>query len=244
MDHPTLYAWGLAPDPVFPFRGPLSTAGVEDLRGGPFRSSHAAFRFDVANDGWRTPTGAPDSTVANEVGQGRFGTDLRRRLASTLTRQVRLSLAVEQLPDRSNRVDLDRRFLDLLGNPRPSIRYRIDDYTLTGMVEARRVAAEMFARAGVEDHSDDEARNWFPTVEHQGRVLPYHGMGHFAGTHLMGTDARSSVVDHSQRSWDHRNLYLIGSGSFPTMGTSNPTLTIAALAARTAEHLAADLDDL
>ena len=243
MDHPTLYAWGLAPEPVFPFRGPLSTAGVEDLRGGPFRSAHAAFRFDVGNDGWRAPTGAPDSTVTEEVNLGHFGTDLRRRLASTLTRQVRMSVAVEQLPDPANRVRLDQRFLDPLGNPRPAIHYRIDDYTLAGMVEARRVAREMFARAGVEDCSNGEAHNWFPSVEYQGALLHYHGMGHFAGTHLMGDDTSTSVVDHTQRSWDHRNLYLIGSGSFPTMGTSNPTLTIAALAIRTAEHLAAELDN-
>ncbi len=244
MDHPTLYAWGLAPEPVYPFRGPLSTAGVEDLRGGPFRSTHAAFRFDVANDGWRAPTGAPDTTVTGEVDQGHFGADLRRRLATTLTRQVRLSLAVEQLPDPANRISLDWRFLDPLGNPRPAINYRIDEYTLAGMVEAKRVAGAMFSRAGIEDRSDDDVQKWFPTIEHQGQVFSYHGMGHFAGTHMMGDDARTSVVDHSQRSWDHQNLYLIGSGSFPTMGTSNPTLTIAALAVRTAETLAAELGDL
>jgi choline dehydrogenase-like flavoprotein len=66
-------------------------------------------------------------------------------------------------------------------------------------------------------------------------------MGHFAGTHLMGASASDSVVDGDQRSWDYRNLYLIGSGSMPTMGTSNPTLTIAALAARSAAHIVTSL---
>jgi choline dehydrogenase-like flavoprotein len=46
MDHPALYAWGLSPVNVGAFRGPLSTAGIDDLRGGAFRASHAAFRFD------------------------------------------------------------------------------------------------------------------------------------------------------------------------------------------------------
>jgi choline dehydrogenase-like flavoprotein len=50
------------------------------------------------------------------------------------------------------------------------------------------------------------------------------------------------VVDAEQRSWNHRNLYLVGCGSFPTLGTSNPTLTLAALAIRTAKHLAAELN--
>ena len=242
MDHPTLYAWGLAPVPVGPFRGPLSSSGVEDLRAGSFRARHAAFRFDVGNDGWRAPTGAPEANVHDEVmNNNRFGSALRERLASTLSRQVRMSLAVEQLPNMGNRVTLDRRFVDPLGNPRPAISYEIDDYTLAGMVEATRVAKAIFAHAGVEDCSDQKPDKWFPSVQYGDTVFHYHGMGHFAGTHLMGDDPRNSVVDHTQRCWDHKNLYLIGSGSFPTMGTSNPTLTIAALAARTAEHLVSEL---
>lgn len=242
MDHPTLYAFGNAPGPVGAFRGPLSTSGIEELRGGGFRARHAAFRFDIGNDGWRAPAGAPDSTVMDEVLKSRrFGTALRRQLAESLRRQVRLSLAVEQLPERENRVTLDRRFVDPLGNPRPAIHYRISDYTLAGMVAARDVSKQLFRHAGVEDMTDSGPSKWFPTAVYRDTVLRYHGMGHFAGTHLMGKDARDSVLDHLQRCWEHPNLYMVGSGSFPTMGTSNPTLTIAALAIRTARHLAKEL---
>lgn len=242
MDHPTLYAWGLFPEAVHPYRGPLSTSGVEDLRAGPFRSQHAAFRFDVGNDGWRAPSGDPDSLVISEImSKRRYGRALRQALTSTLSRQVRLSLAVEQLPESSNRVTLDRRFLDPLGNPRPAIHYRISDYTLRGMVAARDVSRQLFQHAGVQDFSDAGGAKWFPTISYQGQVLAYHGMGHFGGTHIMGSNPQDSVVDSSQRCWEHPNLYLIGSGSFPTMGTSNPTLTIAALAIRTAEHLIKEL---
>ncbi len=242
MDHPTLYAYGLTPDPVWPFRGPPSTAGVEDFRSGGFRGTHAAFRFDVGNDGWRAPTGAPDSTVHQAAyDEGLFGAALRRSLTSTLSRQVRFSLAVEQLPDPDNRVTLDRDLRDPLGNPRPAIDYRIDDYTLAGMVEASRVAGAIFAHAGIDDFSHTDSGKWFPSAAYGERVFHYHGMGHFAGTHIMGDDPATSVVDHTQRCWDHDNLYLIGSGSFPTMGTSNPTLTIAAMAARTADQLATKL---
>lgn len=242
MDHPTLYAWGLFPEKVHPYRGPLSTSGIEDLRGGPFRSEHAAFRFDIGNDGWRAPAGHPDALVLREVMKARrFGKGLREQIGTTLSRQVRMSLAVEQLPDPGNRVTLDRRFLDPLGNPRPAIRYKIGDYTLKGMLAAREVSRQIFQHAGVEDFTDKGEANWFPTVTFSAQVIPYHGMGHFGGTHLMGTDPRDSVLDRNQRCWEHRNLYLIGSGSFPTMGTSNPTLTIGAMAIRTAEHLIAEL---
>jgi choline dehydrogenase-like flavoprotein len=242
MDHPALYAWGLAPEPVGPFRGPLSTSGIEELRCGAFRTKHAAFRFDIGNDGWRATTGAPDTTVANAVmKQRRFGKDLRKQLAAQLSRQVRFSLAIEQLPDPSNRVSVDRRFLDPLGNPRPAINYSIDEYTLGGMVAATRVYQEVFRRAGITDYTHLDESGWFPSVKYGETLFHYHGMGHFAGTHVMGNDPGDSVVDAHQRCWEHRNLYLVGSGSFPTMGTSNPTLTLSALALRTAEHLVREL---
>jgi choline dehydrogenase-like flavoprotein len=242
MDHPALYAWGLAPVPVGAFRGPLSTAGIEDLRGGSFRAEHAAFRFDVGNDGWRAPTGAPDSTVAAAVtGDGLYGSRLRGHLAQTLPRQVRFSIAVEQLRSADNNVTIDPRHVDPLGNPRPVLRYHLDDYTLAGMAAATGVYREVFRRAGIEDRTDPERGTWFPSVPYGDQVFHYHGMGHLAGTHVMGGSAEDSVVDPDQRSWQHRNLYLVGAGSFPTMGTSNPTLTTAALSLRTAKHMTSEL---
>lgn len=242
MDHPALYVWGLAPEPVGAYRGPLSTAGMEDLRAGKFRAKHAAFRFDIGNDGWRAATGAPDAAVTHAVTRSNlFGRELHNWLASTLSRHVRFTLATEQLPDTANRVTIDPRYLDPLGNPRPVISYRIDDYTLAGMAAATKVSQEVFRRAGITDCTDPDQSLPFPSVKNGNTVVHYHGMGHFAGTHAMGNNPRESVVNSYQRSWDHRNLYLVGAGSMPTMGTSNPTLTLSALAIRTAEHLIAEL---
>jgi choline dehydrogenase-like flavoprotein len=72
-------------------------------------------------------------------------------------------------------------------------------------------------------------------------TLTYGGAGHIMGTYRMGDDPKTSVVNSFQRSHDHNNLYLVGSGTFPTGGTANPTLTLAALAMRTADRIVADL---
>lgn len=58
----------------------------------------------------------------------------------------------------------------------------------------------------------------------------------------MGSDPSTSVVDADQRSWDHQNLYLVGGGSMPTVGTSNVTLTIAALCLRSTRAMLAQLE--
>jgi choline dehydrogenase-like flavoprotein len=242
MDHPALYAWGLSPVPIGAFRGPLSTSGIEELRGGAFRAGHAAFRFDIGNDGWRATTGAPDTTTKDAVNKERlFGQGLRDHLAKELSRQVRFSIAVEQLWSQANTVTIDPRYTDPLGNPRPVISYHVDDYTLAGMAAATDVYRQVFAKAGIADHSDPAHSSWFPAATYNGATFHYHGMGHFAGTHVMGRSSQDSVVDTDQRSWEHRNLYLVGSGSFPSMGTSNPTLTMAALTLRTAEQMIVEL---
>ncbi|PSQ39508.1 GMC family oxidoreductase, partial [Halobacteriales archaeon SW_12_71_31] len=57
------------------------------------------------------------------------------------------------------------------------------------------------------------------------------------GTTPMGDDPAESVVDPDLRTHDHPNLWLVGSGAFPTAGAVNPTLTIAALSLRAAEDV-------
>ena len=65
--------------------------------------------------------------------------------------------------------------------------------------------------------------------------------GNIMCTHRMGTDPCKSVVDASQKSHDVQNLWIVGSGSFPTVATANPTLTIMALAFKSADSIIAAL---
>lgn len=65
------------------------------------------------------------------------------------------------------------------------------------------------------------------------------GGGHTMGTTRMGTTPADSVCDATLRVHGYDNLYLGGSSVFPTGGAANPTLTIAALSFRLADHLRA-----
>jgi glucose dehydrogenase len=69
----------------------------------------------------------------------------------------------------------------------------------------------------------------------------YDGAGHIMGTCRMENDPRSSVVNGQCRAHDHKNLFIAGSSVFPTVGSPNPTLSIAALALRAAQDIAAQL---
>src|SRR5262245_5004493 len=256
MDHPYYVAWGLAPKPLYPYRGPLITSGIGDLCDGQFRAKRAAFRVDIGNDGWNFLVGGtggdPNVTTFDFVNgtnnsrlnsaspkEALLGDRLVGRLNDVFTRQFRVGFLVEQTPDRDNRVTLSES-RDGLGLPRPEISYNISAYTRQGIVAAHRMRNLLFKKMGIEDKTEipknDPAR-FEEQIDGKLVTLTFMGAGHIMGTCRMGDDPKSSVVDKFQRSHDHRNLYLVGSSTFPTGGTANPTLTIAALSFRTADHI-------
>jgi len=266
MDHPYYVVWGLMPPdrPVYPYRGPLSTSGIEDLRDGKFRRERGAFRVDIGNEGWNFVVGGfggdPNVTTTDFVngtnasglntkeitGLDRdnaalFGPQLANTLNNLISRQIRFGFLVEQPPETSNSVTLsDPSITDGLGLRRPQISYRISDYTKKGIVQARKMANLIFAKMGAKQFTKvlpDDPTRFEADVDGEKVMLNFMGAGHVMGTHRMGSNAKDSVVDSFQRSWDHKNLFLVGSGTFPTTGTANPTLTIAALSLRTADKI-------
>ena len=60
---------------------------------------------------------------------------------------------------------------------------------------------------------------------------------HLNGTARMGFDRETSVVDADCRSWDVPNLWICDGSVFPTVGGVNPSLTIQAIACRTADRI-------
>jgi choline dehydrogenase-like flavoprotein len=231
MDHLQKAVLGTAREPLYPFRGPPSTSGIETFRDGDFRKVRGAFRMSLGNDGW-SRTGSPQTDVARLIqGAGLFGRELRDRLFHDVSRQVRMSCSVEVLPNPANRVTLSP-LEDSFGVPRPQLHFATDDYTRTAFGPALDVILEVFRAIDATVTSVD--RN----------PLNYSGAGHIMGTCRMGFDPKQAVVDPDCRSFDHRNLYVVGAGTFPTCGTANPTITVAALALRAAEHVMALLPKL
>ncbi|MBX8814406.1 GMC family oxidoreductase [Pseudochrobactrum algeriensis] len=224
MDHPSKLSWAEAKDPVWPYRGPLSTSGIENLRDGEFRKDRAAFRIEIGNDGHNWPTGAPLSTAVELAKQGLRGAELDAAIRQVTSRHIRLASLVEQSPEASNRVTLDPEKRDANGMPLPRIEYNYDEYTRAGLAEAEKAHTEIFTALGATN------------INHAKDI---QGSGHVIGTVRMGTDAASAVVDADLRSFNHRNLFLLGSGTFPTSATANPTLTIAALSLKAVPAIAA-----
>lgn len=262
MDHPLYLAWAQASEPVYGFRGPLATSGIESMRDGDFRKERAAFRIEIGNEGWNFSIGDPWTTTldfvngwnnsglnpkapASTAPQALWGPDLVKALNDGFSRQFRLGFLVEQSPDESNFVTLSTTEFDHLGFPRPQIVYDLSPYTRAGFAAAKQAADAIFNMMGATQFTTAPAANdpsaFDVVIDGKPDRLKFFGAGHIVGTYRMGDDPTTSVVDADQRSWDHKNLFLIGSGNFCTVATANPTLTIAALALKAAQSV---LDDL
>lgn len=229
MDHPQGAGGCLVPEPLFPFRGPPTTSGIDVFRDGEFRKQHAAFRMSLGNDGWGQRIESPGNTIEKLVDQKYFGASLRTAVRDRLTHQFRISFSTELLPDEGNRVELSAQKMDALGIPRPALAFKVPQYNIDAFDKAREVIRQIFV-----------ALKGTPPV-FSPKDADFTGAGHIMGTCRMGKDPAKSVVDADGRSHDHPNLFIVGTSVFPTCGTANPTLTAVALTLRANRAILNDL---
>ena len=220
-DHPGTWTGGNLPQAYAGSRGPLQLAGIDSVREGDFRGERSAFRFEINHSG-----GNPLDIARDLIGRGHVGKELVEAIRGLAPYQVSFSSLTEQLPNPENRIVPDPVEVDALGIPRPRLTYAHDDYTRAGISAAQDFHFELLNAMGV--------------TEIASSGTPF-GVGHLMGTYRMGDDPATSVTDRTGRTHDHANLYLAGSGLFPTSGTANPTLTLAALALMTADAISQDL---
>ncbi|MDA8232751.1 MAG: GMC family oxidoreductase [Magnetospirillum sp.] len=142
-----------------------------------------------------------------------------------------LDYNAEQVPNPESRVTLtDKR--DVFGVPRLHVNWQVTPQDTESIVAAHRALASALARSGTGrlEFDEDAIRGGYNAIG-----------GHHIGTARMADDPSAGVVDRDCRVFTVENLWLAGSAVFPTSSHANPTLTIVALAARLAAHLAAQL---
>lgn len=164
--------------------------------------------------------------LPNHAFDNRWGAPVHD-LARYTGRSMIWSGTIDDFPEESNTVTLDRSALDSSGLPGVKINYRRNE-------NSDRIIDFMHARM-IEAH---EAAGANRTL-----IGPLTESGHLLGTARMGTDPATSVVDAFGRSHDVPNLFVVDGSVMVTGGSVNPTAAIAALALRTATHLADTASD-
>jgi len=76
-----------------------------------------------------------------------------------------------------------------------------------------------------------------PNKDGSKAIEPGGSIIHEVGGTIMGPDAASSVTNSHSQTWDVKNIFVADGGVFASNADKNPTLTIMALAWRTADRI-------
>lgn len=133
-------------------------------------------------------------------------------------RYVSFGIVGECLPSENNTVTLSNE-LDQYGIPRARVTYSCLDNDKKLIEHGVQKCREIHEAAGATE------------------MFHYPGTAHLLGTCRMGNDPRTSVVNKWCRSHDIPNLFICDGSVFVTGAGVNPTLTVEALASRTADYI-------
>ena len=133
----------------------------------------------------------------------------------------------EQEAINASRVYLDGE-KDKLGMPKLILDWKVSDRSLKSSLRLMHLLDEHF-RMHEAGHIEEDLTEI--------KTLPYTDASHHLGTTRMSADPKTGVVDANCQVHGVDNLYVAGSSVFPTAGHANPTLTIAAMSLRLADHL-------
>lgn len=206
--------WGEMDDEVRSYKGPPSLALTEHWNytdeGKDFHGGYC----------YMSQGPLPVAWASTLNGRGLWGDALTRAM-QRYNHQVGLKIVGEMLPQERNQVTLaDEK--DRYGLPIARVTYSWCDNDKRLIAHALDFMGKALDAAG--------ARNIWSELD---------DTCHLNGTARMGDRPDNSVVNADCRSWDISNLWVCDGSVFPTVGGVNPSLTIQALACRTADRISA-----
>lgn len=148
-----------------------------------------------------------------------------RNMLSVMSRLVRAAFYVgagaEMKISLDNRIALSKTRVDVFGRPTAHLIFNFSDEDLALLDKARALIGGWLVQIGATGVREAEVA-W--SRHHQGACR-------------MGDNPRTSVVDKHLKVHESPNLYVCGSEVFSTGGAMQPSLSIAALSLRLADHL-------
>lgn len=155
-----------------------------------------------------------------------WGAEHAATMREVFGRVLALGSIGETLPNPGSYIDLTPEARDVHGMPLARIHSHLDDGEVARLSFMADKVREILSAAGVES-----------LVEEYGTYDSFNST-HVMGTCRMGKRPEDSVVDPYGRSHRWRNLWITDASTFPSSGGGeSPSLTVAALALRTAERI-------
>jgi choline dehydrogenase-like flavoprotein len=163
------------------------------------------------------------------AGRPGFGSSYKKDVRDYGGAYIEMGGFGEVLARYENQVDLDPARKDRWGIPVLRFNYKFGDNEKKMCADMAATAQEMFETAG------------FEIVEVNREILTEGWSIHELGTSRMGSDRKTSVLNQFQQSHDVKNLFVVDGSSHVNASCQNPTWTIMALAWRSCDYLASEL---
>ncbi|MEX1826865.1 GMC family oxidoreductase [Luteibacter sp. CQ10] len=203
--------WGVMPEEIRSYKGPPSLALTEHWNYEDNKDFFGGYAYMSQG-----PLPVLWSSAQN--GRGLWGQALQDEMLR-YNHVAGLKMVGEILPSERNRVSLADE-PDALGLPIPRVTFSLGENDRHLIAHGLGFMHQALAAAGGQEiwrETDDTC--------------------HLNGTARMGTTPEASVVNADCRSWDIPNLWVCDGSVFPTVGGVNPSLTIQAIACRTADRI-------
>lgn len=217
MTHTGAAAWAIFDEPV---DNHLGTTATQFMSYEHYAKDHTSKGFGSAF--WIMGNALKPNAGISGARPELFGAPLTEFMKRAARGLARLNCYGEEMPRVENRVELSSQ-KDEFGFPLARIIHEYDQDAIDLWRSSTAKAVEIAKTAGAAE------------VWPGGGAAP--GTIHMNGGTIMGADAATSVTNSYGQTHGVANLFIGGSGLFPTEGALHPTNTLMAVALRGAEHM-------
>jgi len=214
---------GLFDDPIYAWAGGgyVSASSFEHYHHNESRG-HASGGH-IASAG----VGIPLPINWSVPGKPLWGADAKQMDRERFNHTMAVAMVLHDMPQHSNRVDLDPSVIDAWGLPVARVTLSPHENDLAQGCYLIDRGADVLEAAGATQIDKVYATKVTGNCSHQ------------HGTARMGDDPDTSVLNRWCQAHEIDNLFVVDGSPFPTATGANPTLTIMANAWRVADHIAA-----
>lgn len=241
MFHMQTFVFGQLPYPVHGHKGRSVTHAHDDhiVVDGPARAAANAAGLPWIKGG--LVEHCSGGHVIAEARQYPWGPEHTRLMRDSPARDRLIGFCMQgdDMPQATNRVDLDPTVRDVRGLPVARTTYALHKHELVASAHHTARLVEILAATGAQDiltATSPKTVGDLPTSHSEISDVPVSR--HVAGTARFGNDPTTSVCDSWGRLWEAPNVVVCDSSLFPTGSGYGPTLTLVALSIRNARELA------
>ncbi|MGH9674005.1 MAG: GMC family oxidoreductase [Bryobacteraceae bacterium] len=164
-----------------------------------------------------------------------YGAPLKQKIHDEYGTMVGFAGRGEMIPNQHSYCEIDQGVVDRFGIPVLRFHFRWSDHELRMARHMHETFAEIITTMGGRVTGQPRPDRDAGGISIGGTII------HELGTVRMGADPRTSALNRYCQAHDAKNLFVADAAPFVSNPDKNPTLTITALAWRTAEYLAEEL---